>query len=92
MEIKKILKTYTFWLAVASGLFLLVQFACKCFGFEISREGYMSAINGILGVFVMAGILIAPPEKNEDETTQTQNETEEDKTDEKNNQKSVNKK
>ncbi len=61
MDFKKLLKTYSFWIAVASGLFLLVQFIFKCFGISITEDGYMAVIDGILGVFVMIGILTKPP-------------------------------
>lgn len=61
MDIKKLLKTYTFWIAVASGLFLLVQFVLSLFNIFISKEGYMAVIDGILGIFVMMGFITGSP-------------------------------
>ncbi len=61
MDIKKLLRNYTFWIAVASALFLLVQFVLGLFGVTITREGYMAAIDGVLSVFVILGVITAPP-------------------------------
>ncbi len=61
MDIKKLLKTYTFWIAVASGLFLLVQFILSLFNIFITKEGYMAVIDGILGIFVMMGFITGSP-------------------------------
>ena len=79
MNGKGLLKTYTFWVAVLSGIFLLVQRILKCFGISITEESYMIAVESVLGVFVMAGILIAPPKKeeNEQETLETEDEQKE---------------
>ena len=50
-------KSYSFWLSLASAIFLLVQAIGKPLGLNINEEIYMSIINAVLGIFVVLGIL-----------------------------------
>ena len=54
------LKSYSFWLGIASALLLLVQSIGEPLGLEINEEAYMSVINAVLGVFVVLGIISNP--------------------------------
>lgn len=56
---KNQIKSYSFWLAVASACLLLLQAVGKPLGLNVNEDMYMSVVNAILGVFVLFGI-IAP--------------------------------
>ena len=61
------IKSYSFWLSLASACLLLLQAVGKPLGLEINEEVYMSIINGILGIFVVLGIVTYPNvEQNQD--------------------------
>ena len=72
------LKSYSFWLGIASALLLLVQSIGEPLGLEINEEAYMSVINAVLGVFVVLGIISNPASQkttNTEITTGTQDES-----------------
>ena len=86
-DLKERCKSYSFWLAIASALFLLIQAIGKPLGLDISEEVYMSIINAVLGIFVVFGIISDPTKKGE-ETEEiikesTKNESEQDNLQEK---------
>ncbi len=59
-NIKSQIKTYRFWLAIASAVLLLIQAIGEPLGLVINEEQYMSVINSVLGIFVVLGILSNP--------------------------------
>lgn len=70
-SIKNRLKTYSFWVSLASAILLLIQSVGKPLGLVLNEELYMSIVNSVLGVFVVLGIISHPAQtlvenKNED--------------------------
>ena len=69
---KNRLKTYSFWVSLASAILLLVQSVGKPLGLVLNEEIYLSIVNSVLGVFVVLGIISHPAQtlienKNENE-------------------------
>lgn len=60
IEIKSRLKSYSFWVSLASAILLLVQTVGRPLGLVIDETTYMSIINSVLGVFVVLGIISHP--------------------------------
>ena len=60
MDIKTKLKTYSFWVSLASAILLLVQTIGRPLGLIIDETLYMSIVNSVLGVFVVLGIVSHP--------------------------------
>ena len=58
--LKNRLKSYSFWVSLASAVLLLVQAIGKPLGLVINEEIYMSIVNSVLGVFVVLGIISHP--------------------------------
>ena len=58
--LKNRLKSYSFWVSLASAILLLVQAIGKPLGLVINEEIYMSIVNSVLGVFVVLGIISHP--------------------------------
>ena len=78
---KNRLKTYSFWVSLASAVLLLVQTIGRPLGLMIDEALYMSVVNSVLGVFVVLGIISHPSQSllntnNENEPKeQTENNT-----------------
>jgi len=68
------LKSYRFWLSVASACLLLFQAVGKPLGLDVNEEIYMSFVNAVLGVFVLFGIIA--PTSSIPETKDTQQDEE----------------
>lgn len=83
IKLKERFKTYSFWFAVLSALFLIIQATLKPFGITISEDKVMVFINGILGAFVVAGIIQSPEtiinEEPKDKEKENQNQNDMDK-------------
>lgn len=79
--LKDKLKSYSFWVSLASAILLLVQTIGRPLGLVIDESTYMSIVNSVLGVFVVLGI-ISHPAQNLLKTSTTQHEeiTENEKT------------
>lgn len=60
LSIKARIKSYSFWVSLASAILLLVQAVGKPLGLVINEEIYMSIVNSVLGVFVVLGIISHP--------------------------------
>ena len=69
-------KSYSFWLSIASAIFLLVQAIGKPLGLNINEEIYMSIINAVLGIFVVLGILTYPNTTQDNENQNIKSEEE----------------
>ena len=69
-SIKNRLKTYSFWVSLASAVLLLIQSVGKPLGLVLNEELYMSIVNSVLGVFVVLEIISHPAQtlvENKDE-------------------------
>lgn len=58
--VKNKLKSYSFWVSLASAILLLVQTIGRPLGLVIDESTYMSIVNSVLGVFVVLGIISHP--------------------------------
>mgnify|MGYP002520970568 CR=1 FL=1 len=58
--LKNKLKSYSFWVSLASAVLLLVQTIGRPLGLVIDESTYMSIVNSVLGVFVVLGIISHP--------------------------------
>lgn len=59
-DLKEKLKSYRFWVSLASAILLLVQAIGGPLGLSVDEETYMSIVNSALGVFVVLGIISHP--------------------------------
>lgn len=65
---KKLIKSYKFWTALAGAVGLLVVSFAKIFGYSISSSGVEEFIMAICGVLVVFGVVKKPKSKSKDET------------------------
>ena len=77
-DLKEKLKSYRFWVSLASAVLLLVQAIGGPLGLTVDEETYMSIVNSALGVFVVLGIISHPAQNlfAKNKNTETENETE----------------
>ena len=76
---KSRLKSYSFWVSLASAILLLVQTVGRPLGLVIDEATYMSIVNSVLGVFVVLGIVTHPSQTLIKFSDNSKVETEEDK-------------
>lgn len=70
---KKKIKSFSFWTALAGALTILVEALGKCFGFTV-EEGIVSEIVlAVAGVLVVLGVVCMPSkeDKTEDDESET---------------------
>ena len=60
---KKLIKSYNFWTALAGSIGLLAVSIGKIFGYEIAATGVEQAIMAVCGVLVVLGIVKKPKEQ-----------------------------
>ncbi len=60
MNIKARLKSYSFWVSIASAIFLLIKVLGQSLGFSVDESLYNDVFTALCGVLVICGI-IAPP-------------------------------
>ena len=84
-DLKEKLKSYRFWVSLASAVLLLVQAIGGPLGLSVDEETYMSIVNSALGVFVVLGIISHPAQnlfaKNKETADKEENINAEDETD-----------
>ena len=84
-DLKEKLKSYRFWVSLASAVLLLVQAIGGPLGLSVDEETYMSIVNSVLGVFVVLGIISHPAQnlfaKNKETADKEENINAEDETD-----------
>ena len=84
-DLKEKLKSYRFWVSLASAVLLLVQAIGSPLGLSVDEETYMSIVNSVLGVFVVLGIISHPAQnlfaKNKETADKEENINAEDETD-----------
>jgi len=69
--LKNKLKSYSFWVSLASAMLLLMQTIGRPLGLVIDESTYMSIVNSVLGVFVVLGIVSHPAQNLLKNSTQT---------------------
>ena len=67
MKIKKLIKTYGFWTALAGAIVVLVNAIGKACGFFVEEETISDIIMAIAGVLVVFGIVSMPKQVKEKE-------------------------
>ena len=58
--LKNKLKSYSFWVSLASAILLLIQTIGRPLGLVIDESTYTSIVNSVLGIFVVLGIISHP--------------------------------
>ncbi len=64
MNLKARLKSYSFWVSLASAVFLLIKVLGQSLGFSVDESLYNDIFTALCGVLVISGI-IAPPTSKE---------------------------
>lgn len=65
MNLKARLKTYSFWVSLASAIFLIIKVLGQSLGFSVDENLYNDIFTALCGILVICGI-IAPPTGKED--------------------------
>ena len=60
MNLKTKVKSYNFWVSLASALFLLIDLIGKQFGFSIDEASYYDIFTSLCGILVLFGIITLP--------------------------------
>lgn len=76
---KKLIKSYKFWTALAGAVGLLVVSFAKIFGYSISSNGIEEFIMAICGVLVVFGVVKKPKSKQKEEDTENKDKNEDNK-------------
>lgn len=63
----KRLTSYQFWIGIASGGLLIVQWISKYFGVNINPDMYLEIVSGVLSIFVVLGFVV--PTKSQGDTS-----------------------
>ena len=66
MKLKKLIKTYGFWTALAGAIVVLVNAFGKAFGFIVKEDVISDIIMAIAGVLVVFGVVTMPKEAKEE--------------------------
>ena len=61
-SLKQYLKSYRFWLAIGSAIFIILENILKHFNIDLNEDDFMFVVNIVLGVFVFLGIISYPNE------------------------------
>lgn len=77
MSLKDKMKTYNFWISLASAIVLIVRIIGDKFNFFVDTSLIMDVTTGLCSIFVILGILSVPKVKT---TTEQKNDTTQDKT------------
>lgn len=67
MKLKKLIKSYGFWTALAGAIVVLINAIGKACGFFVEEEIISDIIMGIAGVLVVFGIVTLPKSSKEEE-------------------------
>ena len=68
MKLKERIKTYNFWVSLASAMLLLLNTIGKRFNFSVDENLYNDLFTSFCGVLVLLGIIVPPSnQKNKDE-------------------------
>ncbi len=60
MKIKNLIRSYSFWTALASALVILIGALGRAFGFEIEEKLVTDIVMSIAGLLVVFGIVTLP--------------------------------
>ena len=90
MKLKDRIKTYNFWVSLASAVFLIISTLGKKFNFSVDENMYNDLFTSFCGILVLLGIII-PPSNSQisdlfDETFSNNNKDDDEKESDKNEQ------
>ena len=77
MNLKNLVKSYSFWTALAGALVILINSIGNIFGFQIEEKLVSDIVMAIAGVLVAFGV-VTLPSSTKDKTQQQETETNED--------------
>ncbi|MBQ7884851.1 MAG: hypothetical protein IJ318_01995 [Clostridia bacterium] len=81
---KKLIKSYSFWTALAGAVGLLVVSIGKIFGIQIAATGVEETIMALCGVLVVFGVVKKPKDNSkqtsQEDASQCKEQSDEDKT------------
>lgn len=77
MNLKNLVKSYSFWTALAGVLVILINSIGNIFGFQIEEKLVSDIVMAIAGVLVAFGV-VTLPSSTKDKTQQQETETNED--------------
>lgn len=60
MKLRDRIKTYNFWVSIASALFLIINLIGKRFNFTVDENQYIDIFTTICSVLVLLGIIVPP--------------------------------
>ena len=69
MKIKNLIRSYSFWTALASALVILIGALGRAFGFEIEEKLVTDIVMSVAGLLVVFGVVTLPAstkDKNEE--------------------------
>ena len=69
MKIKNLIRSYSFWTALASALVILIGALDRAFGFEIEEKLVTDIVMSVAGLLVVFGVVTLPAstkDKNEE--------------------------
>lgn len=77
MNLKSLVKSYSFWTALAGALVILVNALGNIFGFKIEEKLISDIVMAVAGVFVAFGIVTLPASTKEKTTNSSEQTNEE---------------
>ena len=77
MDLKLKVRTYNFWVSLASAVLVVLHLVGEFFGFKIDSGAFMDIVTAVCGVLVVLGIIIMPTSSKSPKTvSKTQNKEE----------------
>ena len=74
MKLKDRIKTYNFWVSLASAVILLINTLGKQFNFSVDESLYNDLFTSFCGILVLLGIIVPPSTSNRIQTEKQFNE------------------
>lgn len=68
MNLKQRVKTYSFWVSLASAIFLILRVVGEHFGFSVNENLFSEIFTALCSILVLLGIIVPPKAKNQDST------------------------
>ena len=70
MNLKQRVKTYSFWVSLASAIFLILRVVGEHFGFAVNENLFSEIFTALCSILVLLGIIVPPKAKTKEESTQ----------------------
>lgn len=79
MKIKNLIRSYSFWTALAGALCILVSALGRAFSFKVEEKIISDVVMAIAGVLVAVGVVNLPKKDESQENSQEESTNEDDK-------------